>query len=94
MASIQRLKKDVDYLTFSVVADCISYSVIAEKNEEQISDIIEDVIVKRNELRSRISGGRRIEGKKERKAHYKAIVKDLFVNVDGAFTKLSDTIKK
>ena len=33
MASIRRLKKDVDYLTFAVIADCMNYNSTTEKND-------------------------------------------------------------
>lgn len=93
MASIKRLKKDIDYLTFAVVADCLNYSINSGKNKEQITGIVEEVITSRNQLRNRINSGRNVE-QKERKAHFKAIFNDLLKGVDGAFSKLSDTVKQ
>lgn len=93
MASIQNLKKDVDYLTFAVVADCLNYSANSGKSSEQVSNIVQEMITSRNSLRDRISAARKIE-KKEKKAYFKAIFKDLLVSVDGAFTKLSETVKQ
>lgn len=93
MASIKRLKKDIDYLTFSVVGDCLNYSIITGKSNEQVSEIVQNIINSRNDLRDRINSGRKLE-KKERKAHYKAIYKDLLVQVDGAFSALSETVQK
>lgn len=94
MASIKRLKKDIDYLTFSVIADCFNYSIISGKNNEQVSGIVKDIIATRNSLRDRISEGKRLADKKEIKNHYKAIFKDLLISADGAFTKLSEVVKE
>lgn len=93
MASIRRLKKDIDYLTFSVIGDCFNYGVITGKNNAQVSEIVKDIIETRNELHDRVNAGRRIEDKKDVKKHYNAIFKDLLIKVDGAFTKLSETVK-
>lgn len=93
MASIKRLKKDIDYLTFSVVADCFNYSIVTGKTSDKVSEIVQDIINSRNDLRQRVSGGRKI-AKAERKVYYKSIFKDLLVNVDGAFNKLSSTVKE
>lgn len=93
MASIKGLKKDIDYLTFSVVADCFNYSIITSKKDAEVAGIIQNVINTRNDLRERVSGAKRID-QKERKAYFKSIFKDLLINIDGAFTKLSETVKK
>ncbi len=93
MASIRRLKKDIDYLTFSVIADCFNYSAIIGKSNPQVAEIVQNIIASRNALRQRVNDLRKVE-KKEQKAHCKDIFKDLFVDVDGAFTKLSNIVKK
>lgn len=93
MASIKRLKKDIDYLTFSVVADCFNYSIVTGKTSNNVSEIVQNIINSRNDLRKRVCEGKRVV-KGERKNYYKAIFKDLLVNVDGAFTKLSETVKE
>lgn len=93
MASIKRLKKDIDYLTFSVIGDCYNYSMTTGKNNPEVSEIIKDILMLRNDLRDRINAAGKIEGKKEKKAYYHAIFNDLFVNVDKAFTRLSETVK-
>ncbi len=93
MASIRRLKKDVDYLTFSVIGDCFNYGIVTGKSDPQVSEIVKNIIEVRNTLRNRINSAKKVE-KKERKNYYNAIFKDLLVNVDGAFTKLSERVKQ
>lgn len=92
MASIRRLKKDVDCLTFAVVDDCLN-CLYYGKNSDDVSEIVQQAIDSRNGLRQRVNAGRRLSGK-ERKSHYQAVYKDLMVSVDGAFSKLSEMIKQ
>lgn len=92
MASIRRLKKDIDCLTFAVIDDCLNCLTYG-KDTDSISEIVQDVINNRNSMRQRINAGKNV-AKAERKIHYKAICKDLMVSVDGAFTKLSELVKK
>ena len=92
MASVRKLKKDIDYLTFAVVGDslnCLSYG----SNSDEISEIVQTVIDGRTVLRMRINAGKNVS-KSERKAYYRTICKDLMLSVDEAFSKLSDLVKK
>lgn len=94
MASIKRLKKDVDYLTFSVIGDCFNYSIIRGKSNPQVSEIVKNIIATRNDLRGRINAGKKNQEKKEIKNYYNAIFNDLLKSVDQAFAELSETVKK
>lgn len=92
MASIRRLKKDIDYLTFAVIADslnCLSYG----KNTDDISGVVENVVEMRNTLRQKVNAGKALKAA-EKKAHYRELRKEVMVSVDGAFTKLSELVKK
>ncbi|MEG0795787.1 MAG: hypothetical protein RR397_04660 [Odoribacter sp.] len=92
MASIKRLKKDIDYLTFAVVDDCLNCLAVG-KSTDDISGIVQSVIDSRNNMRQRINAGKKL-AKGERKAFYKVVCKDLMTSVDGAFSTLSDMVKK
>lgn len=94
MASIRRLKKDIDYLTFSVIGDCFNYGIVTGKSDPQVSEIVKNMIEMRNTFRDRINSAGKVEDKKERKKYYNAIFKDLLVSVDEAFTKLSERVKQ
>lgn len=92
MASIRRLKKDIDYLTFAVIDDslnCLAYG----QSTDNVADIVEGVINKRNDLRRRVNEGKSVV-KGERKAYYKGICKDLMESVDQSFTQLSELVKQ
>ena len=92
MASIKRLKKDIDYLTFAVIGDslnCLAYG----KSIDEISTIVENIIDTRNNLRQRVHAGKAVVTD-EKKAYYRGIYKDLMVSVDDAFSKLSELVKE
>lgn len=94
MASIRRLKKDVDYLTFAVIADCMNYNSTTEKNDPEVVNIVKNMVEYRNEVRGKISSRKSFGDKKEAKAYYKEISIGLLKTVDGEFTRLSEVIKK
>ena len=85
MASIRRLKKDIDCLTFAVVDDSLNCLAVG-KSMDDISEIVQHIIDSRN-------AGKQV-AKADRKGYYRTIGKDLIASVDGAFTKLSDLVKQ
>ena len=89
MASIRRIKKDIDYLIGEVLSDCDTFMFLypEKKHDEAIAIIVETVDL-RNKLMER---ARKIEGKP--KAHFKAIFEDLLKGVDGMFTRISALTK-
>ena len=92
MASIRRLKKDIDYLTFAVVGDalnCVAYG----KSTDDMSEIVEGIINSRNDFRMQVNAGKKV-AKSERKAYYKNLCKNVMVAVDAAFSKMSESAKK
>lgn len=94
MSSIRNLKKDVEYLVFEVVSDCITYSGLhPDTHTEAVTDIIEDAIELRNSLFTRINTNLRDEEGKTRKKHFSEIKKDLFSGIDSLFTRLSGLTK-
>ncbi len=91
MASIRRLKKDIDYLTFAVIADCFNYNCYNPSNAEVI-EIVKDMVATRNSLRARVSNAD-VEAK-ELKGYYKGIFNEVLTKADTSFTKLSEIIKE
>ena len=87
MASIRRLKKDIDCLTFAVVDDSLNCLAVG-KSMDDISEIVQHIIDSRN-----VNAGKQV-AKADRKGYYRTIGKDLIASVDGAFTKLSDLVKQ
>lgn len=95
MASVRELKKDIDYLVFEVVSDCLVYANLhIDDNTQKVSEIIEDAVELRNDLIAKVN---QPEGKGDTKAvklHFKNIRKELFTGVDKLFDSLSSLSKK
>ena len=94
MASIRRLKKDVDYLAFAVIADCMNYNSRVGKSKPEVVNIVKKMIEYRNEMRNKISARKSFSNKKEVRSYYKEISIDLLKTVDGEFTRLSELVKQ
>jgi len=89
MASVRKLKKDIDYLVSEVVADCYTFTYFHPTKQAGAIDIINEAVTLRNELISRAKTPKGQEDKKVIKAHYNAIWKELFEKVDAMFNKVS-----
>jgi hypothetical protein len=95
MASIRNLKKDIDYLVFEVVSDCFTYAgVNPGKHTEDLSDIIEESVLLRNDLFNRVNNPAGDGTPTALKANLKAVRKDLFAGVDKLFSRLSSVTKE
>jgi hypothetical protein len=90
MASLREVKKDIDYLVNEVISDCYTFLYIhGDKEKEQVIQIIEHVVEKRNEFFNRANNpAKGIDGKQVKK-HYKQIYNDLLQTADDSFSKLS-----
>ena len=94
MASIRRLKKDVDYLTFAVIADCMNYNSSVGKSESEVVNIVKKMVEYRNETRTKISARKSFNDKKEVRAYYNGISIDLLKTVDGEHTRLIEGVRQ
>lgn len=90
MASVRRLKKDIDYLVSEVVADCYTFTYFHPAKEAQAIDIINEAITLRQDLISRANTPDGKDNKKIVKAYYQAIWKELLEKVDSMFNKISE----
>ena len=84
MASIRKLKKDLNYLAYELLTEAFTYRHFhPEMKEKKFDETILEVVKLRNELISRINN---IENPSEIKAHFKKIrteMVDLVKSVDG-----------
>lgn len=85
MASKRKLKKDINYLTFELIAECYTYQYFHKDIESsQIDAVAEKIIENRNELIGRIN---HIDGKDNQK-----LVKEYFRKVRKDFNKSVDAL--
>ena len=90
MASVRELKKDIDYLVFIVISDCLLYSdVNPAENDDAVATIIQDAVSFRNDLIARVNNPDGKDNTKIVKAYYKSVEKDLLTGVDKLFDRLS-----
>ena len=83
MASRKALKKDINYLTYELLAECFTYQYFHEKaDKDAIDKVAATILENRNDLVSRIN---HIDGKENTKlvkAHFNKIKKDFNLSVD------------
>jgi hypothetical protein len=93
MAKIRDLKKDINYLTFEVLSDCMVYRIVNTESTEKVDEIMSDSVKMRNELLHRIGEVKILKNTKEIKKEFKSIEEDLINHADNSFKKLSELAK-
>ncbi len=89
MASIRRIKKDIDYLVGEALSDCYTFMYLfPDKKHDEAVAVIQDTVNLRNEL---IARTRKVEGKA--RTHFKAIFEDLLKGIDSLFNRISELTK-
>jgi hypothetical protein len=95
MANRRNLKKDINWLTEEVIADCLIYMDFNQvKDEKPLAEIINTVVNKRNELFGRINQPTSTVARGEVKKMYNQLVKEMFETTNDCFEKLSKLPRK
>ncbi len=90
MSSIRDLKKDVDYIIYELISDCLAFGEIHETVEAgELSSIVSDAVLLRNELFSRINNRDKDADPGVVRESFRQIKKDLFTGTDDLFERLS-----
>jgi len=92
MANIRHLKKDINFLMEEVIETCfLHYQLRGESPEkrEVIDQIVDDIIVTRNELIQKINNPEVDGDKRPDKKYYSDIFNEMMQKADEAFEKLS-----
>jgi hypothetical protein len=83
MASKRQLKKDINYLTFDLLAECFTYQFFHKDLESELVDqVAAGILENRNDLVARIN---HIDGKEDVKlvkAHFNKIRQDFAKSVE------------
>ncbi|MDC1106530.1 hypothetical protein OAT16_07460 [Prolixibacteraceae bacterium] len=94
MASIRRLKKDIDYVADMVIQDCFLYMEFHdEKTQLAAWEIIKELDQRRCEY---IQQANHPDGKnnpKLVKKHYKVLIKNFIETINQSYTKLNQLVK-
>jgi hypothetical protein len=90
MSNIRKFKKEVDNLIYEVISDCLTFGAIhpGEKQEE-LGSIINDAVRLKNDLIRRINASVAANDHKSRKNYFQEIEKDLYMESDKLWQRLS-----
>ena len=95
MASVKRLKKDIDLLMSLALSDCFYVMEYNEKvDNDAVMKIAAEIIQKHRELRIRANHPDGKDNPKLVKKYYQGVVDDLLESVDDNLEKLSAEVKK
>ncbi len=95
MASIKKIKKDIDYLFYELISDCFTFaSVNPMESDEELSALISEAVQKRNEFVVRANNPDGKETPALVRAHYQKLNTDLFTTVEKLFDRLRDLAVK
>jgi hypothetical protein len=95
MASIRKLKKDIDSKVYELLSDCFTYSELHPQNKpDEVSGIVTDAVNFRNDLMHRVNNPDREIDPKGVRAHYQLINRELDEGVDRLCERLSSLSKK
>lgn len=78
MATIRDLKKDIHYITTELVIECLVTDMLHDgKHESKLSDLVTNLLVKKQELLQRINDHRKKKDEVKASEYFKAIQKEL-----------------
>ncbi len=89
MASVRKLKNEINQKSFELINQCFSFKHINPENAGQVDKVIKDVIRMRNELIRRSNNPEDREDSKKLGNHYRKIRADL-----GKLLELAHSIEK
>lgn len=90
MANRRMIKRDINYLLGDVIEECYSEMLHKpEKNEKEFNAIIDEAVDLADDLMFRVNNLSGIESRKEMKAHFNKIKKDLEDKTNGFISKLN-----
>jgi hypothetical protein len=83
MASKRLLKKDINYLTFDLLAECFTYQFFhKDLKPEMVDEVASSILDNRNDLVARINHVDGKENPKLVKAHFRKIREDFSKSVE------------
>ena len=90
MPSVRKLKKNIDCIVFEVISDCFVFgSMHPDEKEEEVTAIIADAVMLRNDLIRRVNNPEKSDDPKLVRSHFQNVEKDLFIGTDKLCGRLS-----
>ena len=94
MASLRRVKKDIDYLVSEVVYDCYLALYFHSERRDAIVAVMEEAVDTRNEFYEMANHPAEKHNKSLVKKHYAFLGNELMERIDGLFDKLSKVVNE
>ena len=95
MASRKVLKRDIDYMTSELLSDCVLYvDLYPAQPTEPVTEIINNVLLKKQEVFSKINTPTSKIEKKAVKENYKGYISEMLTAVNAGYEKLSKLPRK
>jgi hypothetical protein len=95
MTTRRRLKKEIDYVVSDLILDCVTYTNLYQKpNDEEALLIVQDTLTLRNKLRNQANHPEQRNNSETAKSYYDNIAKTLVEGVDAGYGKLGKLVNK
>ncbi len=95
MTSRRRLKKEIDYIVSDLILDCVTYTNLYQKpNDDEALKIVQDTLELRNKLREQANHPEQKNNSEKAKSYYDNIAKTLVEGVDQGYGKLGKLVNK
>ncbi len=89
--NLRDIKKEIEYVLAAVIEDCSLVATVNTKANDAAEELIEQAVALYNELR--VKANAKVD-KKERRAYYNALRKEVLTRTDELYTKLSAAVKE
>lgn len=90
MASKKNLKKDINFLADDIAGTCMMHQSIGNsKNKEELDQIIEEIILFRDEIIKKINEPELPESSKNLRTYYREIYQQFLKKVDETYDKIN-----
>jgi predicted HAD superfamily phosphohydrolase len=93
MASLRKLKRDINYLMDEVVTDSYLSLWFHPEHKDAIVNVIRDAVDLRNTLYDRANNPIEKKSSSLVRKHYAAVRRDMFEGIDRLFVRLSEVGK-
>jgi hypothetical protein len=93
MANRRNVKKDIEYVTYTIVHDCMAHLETGnDKSHDAVIKVVSEAVRFRNELFYKVNH-QKAANRSVVRQYYRDIYKELFINADKSFDALSKAIK-
>jgi len=95
MATVRRLKKEIEFMSSQLIGDCIDFlETFDDKKDKTVLSIIEEAVLMNNTMLDRACHPDGKDNPKLVKKHYQQLKTDFVKGLDKAYGKLEGLIKK